>query len=579
MPMDGLTLSFVARELHQKLVGGRIDKITQPEKDMLVLLIRSQGENHRLLLCASPNYARAHLTRQTPINPPEPPMFCMLMRKHLQGGRIISVKQIGGDRVLHVETENADELGVIQTQTLILEIMGRHSNLIVVDGKGKILDAIRHVSGDMSRVREVLPGLPYDPPPSQDKLDPSYITPEEVRLKLSGLSGRLDKALGLAISGFSATAAREAAFRLASSSQVLLEDFDLTALSLRLCEWIGRVPGLTPPVLLVDAYGAALDVFPFPYLSYDTDSQKPCDTMNQALDDFFCTRDAQERITQKSASLYKLLKTHLERCEKKLALQTEELNSSARMEEYRVLGEMITAHLHELHKGQESARLQNYYDPEGGFLQVELDKQLTPAQNAQKYFKRYQKARSARETAAQQREKTLAELSVLEGALDDLGKCVEEAELMEIRQELQKAGYVRANHTRKPVKRLPESLPYKYISQDGIEILVGKNSLQNDRITGAAKGDETWLHAKDMPGSHVVIRREGTIPSTTLMEAAQLAAYYSKGRQSAGVPIDYTLRKYVKKPGGSPAGFVIYTNQRTLYITVNAEDIRKIKEL
>ncbi len=579
MPMDGLTLQFAARELNAKLEKGRIDKVAQPEKDVLVLTIRSQGENHRLLLCASPNNARAHLTARNLSNPMEPPMFCMLMRKHLLGGRVLSLRQIGGDRVLHMEIENTDELGIVTTRTLILEIMGRHSNLIAVDAQGKIIDAIRHVGHDMSRVREVLPGLPYESPPAQDKLDPTAFSKEEALTRLAAFNGRLDKALASVFRGLSAVAAQEIAYRLTGSDKALLEESDMPVLSQRLFDFMKLIPTLAPPVLKTDQDGAATDVFPFPYLSRDTTLQRDCGSISQALDAFFSTRDQAERIAQKSASLNRLLKTHIERCEKKLALQLTELENSNRMEEYRILGDLINANLYQLRKGQETARVQNFYDPEGGSMDIALDRQLTPAQNAQRYFKRYQKARAAKETAAAQKEKTLKELAFLEGALDDLQKCVEEAELSEIRQELQRAGYVRASHSRKMQRKLPESRPFRYESRDGIEMLVGKNSLQNDRITSAARGEETWLHAKDMPGSHVIIRREGDIPETTLLEAAQLAAYYSRGRQSAGVPIDYTLRKYVKKPGGSPAGFVIYTNQRTLYITVSESDIKKIREL
>ena len=578
MPMDGLTLQFVARELNVKLTQGRIDKVAQPERDMLVITIRTKGENHRLLLCASPNNARAHLTTQNLSNPMEPPMFCMLMRKHLLGGHVLSVRQIGGDRVMRIEIENTDELGVLTTRTLILEIMGRHSNLIAVDAGGKIIDAIRHVSHDMSRVREVLPGLSYEAPPAQDRLDFTGFSKEEAQKKLSACSGRLDKALASVFRGLSSTAAQEIAFRLTGSDKALMEDSDLNSLSQRLFDFMNLIPTLTPPVLQTDQDGVATDVFPFPYLSRDTSLQTACLSISQALDAFFSTRDQKERIAQKSASLHRLLKTHIERCEKKLALQLTELENSARMEEYRILGDLINANLYQLHKGQETVRVQNFFDPDGGFADIALDRQLTPVQNAQRYFKRYQKARAAKETAAAQKEKTLKELAFLEGALDDLQKCVEESELSEIRQEMQRAGYIRASHSRKPQRKLPESRPFRYESQDGIEILVGKNSLQNDRITSNARGEETWLHAKDMPGSHVIIKKEGDIPPSTLLEAAQLAAYYSHGRQSSGVPIDYTLRKHVKKPGGSPAGFVIYTNQRTLYITVSESDIKKIKE-
>lgn len=576
MPMDGLTLGFVARELGAKLTGGRIDKVTQPEKDALVLAIRSQSQNYKLLLCASPNNARCHLTWLNYVNPLEPPMFCMLMRKHLLGGRILSIRQEGGDRILHIIVENTDELGRVVHPQLILEIMGRHSNLTVVDENLRIIDAIRHVSGDMSRLREVLPGLSYLPPPSQDKLPPQALTPQALLPRLSAQAGPVDKALAALISGLSAPAARELAFRLTGRHKSLMTEMDLPLLADKLAALAARLPELSPPVVQLDEADVPADVFPFPYLSGDTRHQQPYDSVSRALESFFASRDSVDRMAQKSASLHRLLKNHMERCEKKLALQTEELTNSARMEEYRIWGELLTANAYQLKKGQEIARLVNYYDQGGSTVDIPLDKQLTPVQNAQKYYKKYQKARSAQQIARLQKEKTEAELRFLEGALDDLSKCTAEAELQEIRGELQKAGYVRAVHTRKPQRKFPESQPYTYLSSDGILILVGKNSLQNDRLTGAAKGGETWLHAKDMPGSHVIIRKEGDIPPATLKEAAQLAAYYSKGRSSASVPIDYTLRKYVKKPGGSPAGFVIYTNQHTLYMTVSEADIRKL---
>lgn len=504
-------------------------------------------------------------------------MFCMLMRKHLQGGRIQKIQQVNGDRILHITVENADELGVLVHPTLILEVMGRHSNLTVVDENGRIIDAIRHVSGDMSRLREVLPGLTYLPPPAQDKIAPESASPENLMPRLAGQTGPVDKALSAIISGLSAPAAKELAFRMTGLHKPQMDAIDPGVLSGKLAGFLNRLEEMTPPVIQLDETDAPMDVFPYPYLSRDPQRQTPYDSISRALESFFASRDQMDRMAQKSASLHKILKNHIERCEKKLALQIQELESSARMEEYRIYGELITANVYQLKKGMETAQVFNYYDENSAMVEIPLDKQLTPVQNAQKYYKKYQKARSAQQTARLQKEKTEAELTILEGAMEDLSKCTTEAELQEVRQELQKAGYVRPSGSKKPQRKFPESQPHEYKSADGITILVGKNSLQNDRLTGSAKGGEMWLHAKDMPGSHVIIRTEDEVPPTTLKEAAQLAAYYSKGKNSASVPIDYTLRKYVKKPGGSPAGFVIYTHQRTLYMTVSEADIRKIQ--
>lgn len=333
------------------------------------------------------------------------------------------------------------------------------------------------------------------------------------------------------------------------------------------------------PRVLLNEQGDPEDVFPFPYLSRDLSRQVSEPSVSAALERYFGARDRQDRLTQKSASMVRLLKGHIERCEKKLALQEEELASAQRMEEYRIMGDLINANLWQIKKGQKQAELSNFYDEQGGTLTVPLDIQLTPAQNAQRYFKKYQKARSARQTAAEQKEKTLQELNYLESTLLDVGKCVEESELEEIRQDLVRMGYMKKNTNRRQQRALPQSKPYHYLSSDGIAIDVGKNSAQNDRLTATARPNETWLHAKDMPGSHVIIRTEEEVPLQTLKEAATLAAWYSKGQHSSSVPVDYTLRRYVKKPGGAAPGFVIYTNQHTVYMTVDESDVRKIKEL
>lgn len=572
MPMDGLTLGFAARELNTALAGGRIDKITQPEKDTVILLIRAGNENKRLLLCASPNNARCHLTCATFPNPLEPPMLCMLLRKQLLGGRVLSVSQVGGDRVLHVDIDVVDELGDHVLRRLILEIMGRHSNLILVDGQNKILDAARHVNMEMSRVRQLQPGLTYLPPPAQDKLQPDGITAAGLHARLLAQGDvPLHKALAQSVAGLSNPAARELAFRVAQC--------DLPEAANRLADLLRRLPDMAAPQVLLDDMGDAADVFPFPYLSQPADCQRPYATLSEALEKYFGSRDAQDRINQKSASMVRLLKGQIERCEKKLALQEEELASAARMEEYRLMGEILNANLWQLHKGMDVAELPNFYDENGGSIRIPMDIQLTPTQNAQRYFKKYQKARSARATAAQQKEKTLAELNYLETMLLDVGKCVGESELEEIRQELVRTGYMKRSTNRRQQRALPKSKPYKYESADGILMEVGKNAAQNDRLTTSAKPNEWWLHAKDMPGSHVIIHHEGELPQQTLKEAATLAAWYSKGQRSSSVPIDYTLRRYVKKPSGAAPGMMIYVNQKTLFMTVTEADVRAIKLL
>ncbi len=576
MPMDGLTLGFAAREINAAIGGGRIDKITQPEKDAVVLLVRAASTNYKLLLCASPNNARLHFTNQTFSNPLEPPMFCMLLRKQLLSGRILEVKQIAGDRVIHIDIDTVDEMGDHVLRRLVLEIMGRHSNLILVDGEGRILDAARHVSLDMSRVRQVQPGLPYLPPPAQDKLDPINVSTDNLLAYLQRAGDvPLHKAIASSVSGMSMPSAKELAFRVLDRGTDRSDDLPSTAA--RLADLIRRLPEMTDPRVLLDEGGDPADVFAFPYLMHPLDAQSPAPTVSAALERYFGSRDRQDRLNQKSAAMVKLLKNHIERCEKKLAQQEEDLSNAAKMEEYRLMGELINANLWQLKKGQAEAVLPNFYDEDGGTLTVPLDIQLTPVQNAQRYFKKYQKARTTREMAAEQHESTLQELNYLEGMLLDVSKCVGESELEEIRAELQSTGYVKKSASRKEKRALPKSKPYHYRSADGIDIFVGKNAAQNERLTGDARPNETWLHAKDMPGSHVIVKAEGNIPETTMAQAATLAAWYSKGQHSSMVPIDYTLKRYVKKIPGGATGMVTYTNQKTAYMTVTEADVKKIE--
>ena len=578
MPLDGMTLGFIARELHHTLSGARIERVTQPEKDMLLLFVRNNGKNHKLLLTASPGLARMHLTEGQFVNPMEAPMFCMLMRKHISGGRITGVEQLNGDRVLVLHMEAQDELGVMHPYQMHLEAMGRHSNLTLVRD-GRIIDAIRHVTDDMSRVRQALPGLAFVPPPAQDKIAPENATKENLLEKLSAQSGRLDKALQQTVSGLSAIAAKELCYRMTGSEQTDLGDINLPVLCDKLAAFLQKLPTLTPPMLLKDTSGLPADVFPCLYLSYPAEIQHPMPSLSAALDAFYDGRDRQNRMQQRSASLRKLIKTHIERSEKKLALQEEELLSAEKMEDYRVMGELLTAQLHLVPRGADKVQLNNYYD--GQMLEIPLDVRLTPSQNAQRYFKRYQKARAAVRLAAEQKEKTLRELDLLESALLDLDTCETEDDLKDVRSVLQDAGMIKKDpeSKKKQQKSQRQSAPMRFESADGTVISVGKNSLQNERLTQSARGDEIWLHAKDMPGSHVIIHNEGKpVSDQTLLTAAHLAAWFSKGK-GLSVPVDCTLKKYVKKPAGTPTGFVTYTHQKNFRITVSEADIRAIKQL
>lgn len=565
MPMDGLTLGLIARELDRTLSGGRIAKVVQPERDEVILTIRNEGENRQLLLSATANCARAHLTRIKKNNPLEPPALCMLMRKHIVGGRVAAIRQVLADRILEIEIEHHDELGDPARKKLICEFMGKHSNLIFVDEGGRIIDSARRVNDQISSVREVLPGLRYELPPAHGKLNYDSVDADALYAAMSGMNGRLHKLIAQTISGLSTQTARELAFRAAGSEDAHSDEVDLRACCQSIVDNLRAIPGHVAPAIFYDDDGAPADIVAFEYRSRAYLRSEAYPTISEAADAFYRTRDMNERIQQKSAAIHRTLKKNIERCERKLALQQEALLGSRRMEEYRLKGELLTANLHLAQKGMKSVQLPNYYEEGMPLLTVELDEKLSPGQNGQKYFKLYQKARNAQTLAAEQIEKTSAELNYLEGQMDNLSKCREESELFELRQELEKFGYVKPNKSRRQMKQLPPSKPMRFTSPSGRTVLVGKNNLQNDKLTFTAQPDEVWLHAKDMPGSHVIIVDPGP-DDATVAWAARLAAAYSKGGASSRVPVDYTLRKYVKKPGGAKPGFVIYTHQRTLSV-------------
>ena len=566
MPLDGFTLGLIARELNDALCGGRIDRIIQPERDELIFTVRNGGANHQLLLSASAGCARAHLTNVRKNSPLEPFNLCMLMRKHLIGGRIYEIRQAEADRILEIEIEHLDELGDRARKTIVCEFMGKHSNLIFTGADGRIIDSARRVSEAISSVREVLPGLRYERPPAHGKIPFDQVSEDVLYAALRDKGGPLHKLISSCISGMSSQTARELAYRACGNEDAHIEECDLNAVCASIASDLHHIPDELSPAVLYGADGRPVDAIAFPYRSRAHLRSEAFPSISAAMDEFFRSRDRAERIAQKSAAIHRTLKNNIERCEKKLALQQEALLGAERMEEYRVSGELLTANLHLAEKGMKSVSLPNYYDPELKEIEIPLDVKLSPAQNAQRYFKLYQKARNARTLAAEQIEKTSEELAYLEGQMDNLGKCSGESELAELRDELEKFGYVRRVTNRRQMKQLPPSQPMKFTAPSGATILVGKNNLQNDKLTFSADPNEIWLHAKDMPGSHVIIVGENP-DDETIVYAAKLAAAYSKGANSSNVPVDYTRRRFVKKPSGAKPGFVIYTNQRTLYVT------------
>lgn len=572
MPMDGFTLSFMAGELNKTLLGGRVDKVNQPEKDALLLLIRAGGSNHRLLLSANANQARVQITSHNYENPLEPPMFCMLMRKHLLGARLMEVKQIHGDRILELVFDAIDEMNDHVHRTLYLEIMGRHSNLSLVNEKGVIVDAIRHVNAEMSRVRTVLPGDTYELPPMQDKLSPEERTAERIQEKLTDLTMPLNKALMETVSGMAGLCSKEVCAQIGLEASTPVNELDLSIVSAQLAEFFAGTENRFAPVTLYDEAGMAQDFFPFAYRTYPADDQKPMESLSAAMDAYYLGRDLRMRMQQKSLGLSRHIKNAIERVEKKKGIMLETLENSDKAEQDRIFGDLLTANLHLIQKGVESVRVQNYY--EEGMPEVEIPLSLlrTPVQNAQFYYKRYRKAKVAEQYALEQLEVIDRDLLLLETALEDLEKCQTTADLGDIRLLLSQSGFLRPEGNPKKQKKAQEGKPYRFTAPDGTMVEVGKNSLQNDRLTLHARGNETWLHAQGIPGSHVIIRTEQEPSDEALLFAAKLAAYFSKGRNHPQLPVDYTLRKHVKKSANAVAGLVTYTHFKTLIIGLTPED-------
>jgi predicted ribosome quality control (RQC) complex YloA/Tae2 family protein len=572
MPYDGLTLGAAARELDRMLSGGRVGRVSQPERDEIHIEIRSGGENHRLLLSASPRYPRAHLTREVKPNPLKAPAFCMALRKRLTGGRVVSVTRHDIERVLEIALDVRDEMGGCSRAVLRCEIMGRHSNIILTGADGRILDSIKRVGEDKSRVREVLPGLIYAYPPPQDRIDPRGLDAAALEALLSQGDGAA--ALSARLAGLS----RATVAAIIGSSAPLPADARREA-ALRLAERIASVEGGEIfPVLVTDpATGEAIDFFPFPSAIHPPHWQRPCTTLQQAMDEYYRRRDREDRMKERTAAMRDVVRRHLDRCERKLEKQRQTLRDAANPERYRIWGDLLTANLALLRRGMRSISLPNWYDPGCAAIEIPLDPARDGVQNAQLCYRRYRKARMALEITRAQIEENEQEIAYLESLLHDLDRCPTPGEAEEIAQELTAQGYMRTPRDGSRARQ-PRSAPLRYRSSDGYDIYVGRNNAQNDALTlRFAQPDDIWLHTRQIPGSHVILRtRDGSASDTAIADAALLAAWHSRARDSSGVPVDYTARRNVKKPPGARPGMVIYTAHRTVTVTPDAVRVARL---
>ena len=572
MPLDAITLSSVVEELKTHILGAKLDKIYQPTRDQVVFLLRTKEGSVRLLLSANPSAPRVHFTREAVENPASPPMFCMLLRKHLAGGRFENVTQPPMERVVDFALGCTDEFGDPVTRHVILEIMGRNSNLILTGGDGRIIDCVRRVDYEMSEQRQVLPGLYYHLPPSQNKLSPETATLEDITALLQHIDTptRPDGFLMDHFSGLPPLICRELCFRYDPA----LEDLNELSLSSRYAfgaflkaEFQKLLEGVRAPYLLLKNE-TPWDFTYLPILQYGplVESQRQ-ESFSALLDGFYAKKDAAARMKSKSQATLKTITNLRNRTARKLGNQLKELSGAADRDLFRIRGELITANLYRMERGQTKLIAENYYDPELKEVEIPLNPTLSPQQNAAKYFKDYNKAKNAEQYLTEQIAKGETELTYLESILDELSRAETEKDLTDIRQELISGGYLRNTDKKKRMKTAP-SKPMEFLSSTGLRIRVGRNNVQNDLLTlKSSYKSDLWFHTQKIHGSHVILSCEGREPDEqSILEAAQLAAYYSQARESQNVPVDYCPVKQVKKPAGAKPGMVIYEHYNTLYV-------------
>ena len=575
MPLDALCISEVTAEL-QALAGSRVDKVQQPEKDVLLLHLRGSAGPVRLLVSAGSGSARVHLTRLDRENPAEPPMFCMLLRKHLGGARLLSVEQPDWERVMILRFACMDELGEASEKKLAVEMMGRNANIILIDGAGRILDCLHKADPMAAPKRPLLPGLFYALPPPQEK-DNLFLIPEERFAAAYDRSGRdrcADDWLVQSFAGVSPLLARELAVLASGQSDVRLGETSAERLWSAFQALRSQLPR---PVLLLRA-GAPFDLYCRPLRQYGAAlTQETKESFSELLDCFYTEKERIAHQQQRSQALMKLVKNRRERAARKLSARLEERKATARRETWRQYGDLIKANLYRMTRGQTALEAENFYDPDNAPVRIPLEAKLSPQQNAERYYKLYTKAKNAEKVLSEQIGEAEKELEYLESVLQELELAAGERDLGEIRQELISQGYLHPTDKRR--RKEPPPKPLSFRSPNGSLIRVGKNNLQNDWLTlKSADRNELWFHVQKSHGSHVVARcsREDR---ETAEAAALLAAWYSSARNSANVPVDYTLVRYVKKPAGARPGMVIYTDYKTIYVTPERSAVEALEQL
>ncbi len=582
MAFDGVTIASIVQELNQKILDGRIYKIAQPEKDELLITIKVSGGQYKLMLSADASLPLVYLTTENKKSPLTAPNFCMLLRKHLQNGRIVAIEQPGLERVIRFDIEHLDEMGDLCKKSLAMELMGKHSNIIFYDEEKKILDSIKHISGMVSSVREVLPGRTYFIPKTENKTDilEKSDTIEEFGEKIREKAMPVYKSIYSNYIGISPVLSQEICYRAGVDAdhpanalsqeqmRALYHTFEIFASSVKNKEFA--------PFIIYDLQHTPVEFGVIPFTIYADYNQKEYDSISAVLYDYYAQKSAKTRIRQKSADLYRIVATALERNIKKYDIQCKQMKDTEKRETYKVYGELLHTYGYNVKPQAKSITVMNYYTNEE--LIIPLDPELSALENASKYFEKYGKMKRTYEALTEFTKETKAEIEHLESVMNALEIAEKEEDLVQIKEELIQSGYIRYKGGRK--KEKVTSKPFHFVSSDGFDIYVGRNNLQNEEITfQLAQGNDWWFHAKGMPGSHVIVKSGGKeMPDTTFEEAGRLAAHFSKAKGQDKIEVDYVEKKHVKKPGGGKPGFVVYYTNYSLLIDADISGIRKVEE-
>ena len=581
MPFDGFTMRCLSLELEKRILNGRIEKIYQPRQDTLIFHINTGSGREKLLISANPSNPRMHLTAESDSSAQHPPMFCMLLRKRLNGGTILSIRQHGMDRVLELVVKTTDQLGEPGLMHIVCEVMGRQSNIILLEQDGRITDSIKRVTGDMSSYRHIFPGIQYKSPPSQSKLDISCAGAADLeRAFLQHIGTKAARAVSITLEGMGSTLSRELCARCGIDPDMPLEEASVGALCTAALDLAALLKKEDFSPVIYYSGGKVFDFSPIllTHISLPYERQR---SINAMLDSFFRQKTGTEALSRERDYLSGVVNSFLEKSRKKLAGRLQDLKDAEDKSHFRLYGELITANLYRLKEKSSLAAVEDYTRPGSPVIEIKLDPNLTPLQNANRFFDEYNRAKRATKNLEKLIHESREEVEYLEGLCYIIENCETLQDLGEIRQELQKGGYIKPLKAAAKEKRPSPAGPLAYMSQDGFTIYVGRNNNQNDYLTlRLARKDDLWLHAKDIPGSHVLVRSGGKeIPDSTLYQAALLAAFHSKARQSSNVPVDYTLAKHVSKPSGARPGYVIYKNQKTLFVTPAREEMERVRHI